>query len=122
MLGFLDLESLGILLGLAICFGLLAAQKDLKLVNVRPAKKVTFFSGTASSTAVKAEASEARVEATPELEHFLEDVGQLKLLSALTQWGAKTPTDLTHLFEEDFEELGIAKDSALREAIKRLEA
>lgn len=93
----LDLESCGYVLGVAVLAVLYLLEKH------------------SGSLVIEAPRDES------ELAHFLEDVGQLDLLKRLREWGAKTPGDLKHLIDEDFDELGIADNNAIRDAIDKLE-
>lgn len=132
----MDLDTLGFVVGMATCFALFCWQKDVSFEEMRRCSLYvrSKTSGLApvhggakisSSPALEDTQSEAvkrgNVEASPELQKFLKNVGQLKLLSPLTQWGARTPADLKHLIEEDYEELGISRDNEIRQAIQRLE-
>lgn len=98
----MDLEVTGLLVGGAVCVAL------LKLRGVVEEPPVIAVNGKDA------------VIASPELEHFLAGLGQQKLLASLTSWGARTPADLKWLGEDDFHELGIAEDNALRDAIHNL--
>lgn len=97
----MDLEITGLVVGSAVCLAL------LKLRN-KEEPEVIAVNGKSA------------VVASPELEHFLAGLGQEKLLTPLTTWGARTPSDLKWLGEDDFHELGIAQDNAIRDAIHNL--
>ena len=107
-------EAVGVSMGVGLMAVMLALERDVDfsealLVLQRP------FLRSVEATAVQG------VEATPELEGFLRDLGKEKLLAPLTSWGARTLQDLTYLGEDDLEELGVTfDDTVFRNAIARL--